>query len=399
MFQDESNSRGIAILGSTGSVGKNTLDVIARNPEHFHVVALSANRSVDELFEQINQFTPNYVVMVDQESANQLSARLTTLSSPPKLLVGVEGLNDVVVLPEVDCVMAAIVGGAGLASTLTAARAGKMVLLANKEALVMAGELLLKEASDNNAILLPIDSEHNAVFQCMENTTSAIVKTGVASITLTASGGPFLDKTLDQLYDVTPEQACAHPNWKMGRKISVDSASMMNKGLEVIEACLLFDLDVSKINVVIHPQSIIHAMVNYKDGSILAQMGYPDMRIPISHALAWPARFESGVANLDITEHSGLEFYQPNLKQFPCLELAFEAQKSGGTSPLIMNAANEIAVAAFLEGKIKFPDIYHVVARVLDQLEPEAIESVEMIMHADTHVRHHTIDVLEKLIH
>ena len=380
-------SAGVAILGSTGSVGKNTLDVIARNREHFHVVALGANRSVETLFEQVQQYSPKYVVISDQDSAKAFAKRMSQLKMAPQLLVGNEGLCEVVGLREVDCVMAAIVGGAGLLSTLSAARAGKLVLLANKESLVMAGNLLMQTAQDNGATLLPIDSEHNAVFQCLANGPTAEVKAGVRQITLTASGGPFLDTPLSKLAGVTADQACAHPNWSMGRKISVDSATMMNKGLEIIEACLLFDLDITKVNVVIHPQSIVHAMVAYKDGSVLAHLGYPDMRVPIAHAIGWPARIDSGVESIDLTKFSGLEFLIPDLKRFPCLRLAIEVQESAGSASIVMNAANEVAVQSFLDGRIKFPQIYDVVAHAVENSEPVAINDVEVIMHVDQQAR------------
>jgi len=399
MQHSDQKSIGIAILGSTGNVGKNTLDVIERNLGRFHVVALGANQSVDVLAEQVRRYSPKYVVISDEESAKVFRGRMQHLPNTPELLVGSEGLNDVAAMPEVDCVMAAIVGGAGLLSTLTAAKAGKTVLLANKEALVMAGELLINAAQEHRATLLPIDSEHNAVFQCLANIASSEVRAGVAQITLTASGGPFLNTSLSELDKVTPEQACAHPNWSMGRKISVDSATMMNKGLEVIEACLLFDIDVSKVSVVIHPQSIMHAMVGYKDGSIIAHMGFPDMRVPIAHAIAWPTRIDSGVGVLDITKFSGLEFFPPDFNRFPCLGLALEVQKNGHTAPTTMNAANEIAVQSFLEGKIKFSDIYNVVARVVDESEPVTVNSIEVIMDADKQARESAVRYISKLSH
>ena len=347
------SSKGIAILGSTGSVGKSTLDVIQRNPNHFHVVALGARRSVDELLDQVKQFNPDYVVLTDKSAALKFETKLNQLTQSPTLIVGEAGLNEIAALPEVDCVMAAIVGAAGLLSTLSAAQAGKTVLLANKESLVMSGELLIATAKQHKATLLPIDSEHNAVFQCMHNLPSNEVKQGIRQVTLTASGGPFLKKPITDLATVTPDEACAHPKWKMGRKISVDSATMMNKGLEVIEACLLFGLTVSMVKVLIHPQSIVHAMVTYSDGSILAHMGFPDMRVPIAHAMAWPIRIESGVGGLDMTQNSGLEFFEPDLQRFPCLKLAGEVQDTGGIAPTVMNAANEVAVQSFLEEKIR----------------------------------------------
>jgi 1-deoxy-D-xylulose-5-phosphate reductoisomerase len=390
-------SKGIAIFGSTGSVGQHTLDVIDRNRDRFHVIALGVNKSIDSLLEQVNRFQPKYVIISDSKAALTFQKNLNSSVCKPELLVGVESLDQVACLDEVDCVMAAIVGGAGLSSTLSAARAGKTVLLANKESLVMAGELLTKIAKQNQATLLPIDSEHNAVFQCMQNIASSEVKSGISQVTLTASGGPFLHTPNDQLAAITPDQACAHPNWSMGRKISVDSATMMNKGLEVIEACLLFDMDINKINVVIHPQSIIHAMVAYKDGSTLAHMGYPDMRVPIAHALGWPIRLSSGVDILDITKYSGLEFFMPDLKKFPCLNLAMQAQKMGGTGPVLLNAANEIAVEAFLASKIKFLDIVSVVKHVLDDIEPVSLDCVELVRQVDQQARSHATQCLAHL--
>jgi len=380
-------SKGIAILGSTGSVGKSTLDVVARNPEHFHVVALGARRSIDELLLQVKQFAPRYVVITDEHAANEFCSKIKQLGQAPNVLIGAEGLNQVASLPEVDCVMAAIVGAAGLLSTLAAANSSKTVLLANKEALVMSGELLIKAAIKSQATLLPIDSEHNAVFQCMHNLANDEIKQGVHQVTLTASGGPFLHTALSELSNVTPDQACAHPKWKMGRKISVDSATMMNKGLEVIEACLLFGLDVSMVDVVIHPQSIVHAMVTYKDGSTMAHLGHPDMRVPIAHAMAWPLRIDSGVSGLDMTQHSSLEFYSPDLHRFPCLKLAAEVQSEGGVSPTVMNAANEVAVQSFLEEKVRFTDIYKVVASVMENFEPVCVNSVEAIIEIDKQAR------------
>ena len=391
------HSKGIAILGSTGSVGRNTLDVIERNPHDFHVVALGARQSVDILITQTEKFSPAYVVVTDETAAKEFKKHLESISHKPKLLVGEEALQEVASLSEVDCVMAAIVGGAGLLSTLSAARASKTVLLANKEALVMAGELLISEAVEHNATLLPIDSEHNAVFQCMHNIANAEVKKGITQVTLTASGGPFLHTPLDELDAVSPDQACDHPNWKMGRKISVDSATMMNKGLEVIEACLLFNLDVSKVKVVIHPQSIVHAMVTYKDGSLLAHLGFPDMRVPIAHALAWPKRIDSGVAGLDVTQCEKLEFSEPDLQRFACLKLAMEAIKTGRFAPTLMNAANEVAVQSFLEGKIKFTEIYNVVADVMENLEPVATNSVEAILEVDQQARRAAFDKVTQM--
>ncbi len=389
-MQDDYHSTGIAILGSTGSVGKSTLDIVARNPERFHVVALGARHSIEELLIQVKQFAPSYVVVTDAHAGDKFKSQikqLTQLEKIPTVIIGSQGLNEIVTLPEVDCVMAAIVGAAGLLSTLAAAQAGKTVLLANKEALVMSGELLIATARQHEATLLPIDSEHNAVFQCMHNHANDEVIKHITQVTLTASGGPFLTTALSELPTVTPDQACAHPKWAMGRKISVDSATMMNKGLEVIEACLLFGLEAARVTVVIHPQSIVHAMVTYRDGSILAHMGYPDMRVPIAHAMAWPQRINSGVSGLDMTQHSGLEFFQPDLKRFPCLELAIDVQNVGGTAPTVMNAANEIAVQSFLDEHITFTQIYEVVADVVERVEPVNANSVEAIIDVDQQAR------------
>ena len=390
---------GIAIFGSTGSVGQHTLDVVRNNRERFHVVALSANRSVDTLFQQVQEFAPRYIVVGDDEAAKEFNSKAGQLKRVPELLVGNHYLDDLAKSDEVNAVMAAIVGGAGLSSTLSAAQAGKTIFLANKESLVMAGELLMRIAQKHDATLLPIDSEHNAVFQCMQSSAGELVSNGVEQITLTASGGPFLNTPVAELASMTPQQACAHPNWSMGQKISVDSATMMNKGLEVIEASLLFGLDISKVKVVIHPQSIIHALVAYKDGSTLAHLGYPDMRVPIAHALGWPTRIESGVAILDISEFSGLDFFKPDFEKFPCLQLALDALVAGGTAPVIMNAANEVAVEAFLSGKIRFTDIYAVVQHMLNDLEPVKLESVELVMDVDQQTRTEANLYIDRLIH
>ncbi len=382
-----SHSKGIAILGSTGSVGCNTLDVIARNPADFHVVALAAQRSVELLLEQSQRFRPDYVVLSDPAAAQHFKTALLTADYHPTVLDAELGLAQIVALPQVELVMAAIVGAAGLPSTLAAAQAGKTLLLANKEALVMSGELLIQTAQQHNACLLPIDSEHNAVFQCMANHPEADIKAGVEEIILTASGGPFLHTDLAQLETITPEQACKHPNWSMGKKISVDSATMMNKGLELIEACLLFGFDSSKVSVLIHPQSVIHALVAYKDGSMLAHMGYPDMRVPIAHALAWPERISSGVEKLDLTRCNSLQFQQPDTDRFPCLALAMQVQACGQSAPTVMNAANEIAVQAFLDERIAFTQIYEVVAEVVATTELLPLTTLESILAVDASAR------------
>jgi len=379
----------ITVLGSTGSIGISTLDVIARHPNRFKVIALTANTQVDRILEQCRKFSPRYAVMVDESSAQQLAERFKQQDiSGVEVLSGVEGLEKVASLPEVDQVMAAIVGAAGLLPTLAAAKQGKRVLLANKEALVMSGKLFMDAVQNNNAELLPIDSEHNAIFQCMPSSrTELLSQMGVTRILLTSSGGPFLQQNIDDLHNVTPDQACAHPNWSMGRKISVDSASMMNKGLEVIEAHWLFNATADDIQVVIHPQSVIHSMVEYSDGSVLAQLGNPDMRTPIAHAMAWPERMESGVKQLNMFDVARLDFEAPDFDRFPCLRLAYEALRQGGTSTSILNAANEIAVEAFLNETISFLDIPKVIEKTLDELTSVNADSLEVVLAADNSAR------------
>jgi 1-deoxy-D-xylulose-5-phosphate reductoisomerase len=369
---------GIAVLGSTGSIGVSTLDVVSRHPQRFRVLALSAHRNVTRMAEQCRAVRPRFAVMVDSEAAERLRVALADMNDPPEVLAGAEALEHIATLPEVDYVMAAIVGAAGLLSTLAAARAGKRLLLANKEALVVAGAILMRAAAESGAELLPIDSEHNAIFQCLPpHRPDGLNPAGVRRILLTASGGPFRDTPVEELHGVTPEQACAHPNWSMGQKISVDSATMMNKGLEIIEACWLFDTPADQIEVVVHPQSVIHSMVQYNDGSVLAQLGNPDMRTPIAHALAWPERIESGVERLDIFAVARLDFERPALARFPCLRLAYRAAREGGTAPVVLNAANEIAVAAFLARRIGFTDIARVVETVMDLLPAQPVVSDE----------------------
>ncbi|HFE37071.1 MAG TPA: 1-deoxy-D-xylulose-5-phosphate reductoisomerase, partial [Gammaproteobacteria bacterium] len=333
----------LTVLGSTGSIGVSTLDVVARHPTRYKIIALTANTQVNRLLKQCAKFLPQYAVMVDATAAQQLREQLVQNKlNGIEVLSGVEGLEKVASLSDVDYVMAAIVGAAGLLPTLAAAKQGKRILLANKEALVMSGKLFMDAVHDNGAELLPIDSEHNAIFQCMPTTRrSLLAQMGVSKILLTSSGGPFLFHGLDELVNVTPDQACAHPNWDMGRKISVDSASMMNKGLEVIEAHWLFNASADDIQVVVHPQSVIHSMVGYVDGSVLAQLGNPDMRTPIAHALAWPERMASGVEPLNIFDVARLDFQAPDFDRFPCLRLAYDALRQGGTSTCILNAANE----------------------------------------------------------
>lgn len=386
----------LTILGSTGTIGESTLDVVSRH-QSFQVVALTANKQVDKLFQQCLQYNPQYAAMADENSATQLSEKLKKAGRDITVLSGIAGLETVASLAEVDTVMAAIVGAAGLLPTLAAARAGKKVLLANKEALVMSGHLFMQEVRTNNATLLPIDSEHNAIFQCMpENYFQGLEQVGVNKILLTASGGPFRTKALNELQNVTPAQAIAHPNWVMGRKISVDSATMMNKGLEVIEACWLFDTTPDMIQVVIHPQSIIHSMVSYKDGSVLAQLGNPDMRTPIAHAMAWPERIESGVEPLDIFQVANFEFEKPDMQRFACLRLAYESMQRGGTATTILNAANEIAVDAFLNEKIGFLQIPQIIESALTNVSIEDALDLDTVLKADQDSRLHAQEMILK---
>ncbi|MER2528827.1 MAG: 1-deoxy-D-xylulose-5-phosphate reductoisomerase [Candidatus Competibacter denitrificans] len=380
---------GLTILGSTGSVGASTLDVIGRHDSRFRVIALTANRHDEALFAQCLSHNPLYAVMADAVAADRLRDRLQAVGRPVEVLAGLAGLERVASLPETDYVMAAIVGAAGLLPTLAAARARKRVLLANKEALVMAGPLFMAAVREHGAELLPIDSEHNAIFQCLPSgfATDGLGKAGIRRILLTGSGGPFRLTAPERLADVTPEQACAHPNWSMGRKISVDSATMMNKGLEVIEAHWLFGAAPEQIEVVIHPQSIIHSMVEYEDGSVLAQLGNPDMRTPIAHALAWPRRLASGVAFLDFARLGRLDFQAPDFTRFPCLRLAFAALAVGGTAPTILNAANEVAVQAFLEGKLRFTEIAVAVEQVLARVTGHAADTLQQILADDALAR------------
>jgi len=376
--------KGICVLGSTGSIGVSTLDVVGRHPGSYRVVALTANHNLDGLYEQCLRFDPDHAVMVDEKSAAELRGRLSAEGKKTQVHSGARALEEVATLPEVDSVMAAIVGAAGLPPTLAAAKAGKAVLLANKEALVMSGPLFMAEVVKSGADLLPIDSEHNAIFQCMPaNYHAGRQAPEVRRILLTASGGPFLRKPLEELHEVTPEQAVAHPNWVMGRKILVDSATMMNKGLEVIEACLLFGMPPEKVQVVVHRQSVIHSLVDYVDGTVLAQMGNPDMRIPIAHALAWPGRFQSGAEPLDLFGVRQLDFEPPDFDRFPCLRLAYEAVRGGGTEPAILNAANEIAVACFLDGRIRFPAIPDTIAHCMDSVPAGTADSIESVLEAD----------------
>ncbi|MBA6412747.1 1-deoxy-D-xylulose-5-phosphate reductoisomerase [Parahaliea sp. F7430] len=387
------SQQAISVLGSTGSIGVSTLDVIARHPERYRVYALAANTSVAKMLEQCLAHQPVYAIMMCPEAAENLR-----LAMPKELgtqvLQGEEGLRRAATDPEVDAVMAAVVGAAGLPSTLAAAQAGKRVLLANKESLVMAGHLLMDAVRTSAALLLPIDSEHNAIFQCLPvDRSGKIEHGGLSKVLLTASGGPFRTWTAAQMAAATPDQACAHPNWEMGRKISVDSATLMNKGLEFIEACWLFDLSPEQIEVVVHPQSIVHSMVQYCDGSVLAQLGNPDMRTPIAYGLAWPERLDSGVQPLDLVAIAQLDFEAPDEGRFPCLRLAREAVSAGGTAMAVCNAANEVAVAAFLEGRIGFTAIASIIEQTLGRsaiIEPTSLAVVET---ADLEARH-TAEVL-----
>lgn len=372
----------VAVLGSNGSIGVNTLDVLQKHPDRFEVFALAARRSVDAVFEQCRQCQPRYAVLTDETAAAELARRVAAEGGmKTEVLAGPGALEAIAAHDEVDTVMAAIVGSAGMASALAAARAGKRLLLANKEALVTAGGLLMRAVEEGGAILLPVDSEHNAIFQCLPVDARARPQSdGVAGLILTASGGPFRGKDREFLSQVTPEQACAHPNWDMGRKISVDSASLMNKGLELAEACWLFDVPEDQVEVVVHPQSIIHSLVRYADGSVLAQLGEPDMRTPIACCLAWPERIDGGVKALDLIEAARLDFEPPDMAAFPCLRIARECIASGGSAMAVCNAANEIAVGAFLEGQIGFLDIAVVIEAALagvPLIEPGSLAEVE----------------------
>ncbi|SDY32927.1 1-deoxy-D-xylulose-5-phosphate reductoisomerase [Nitrosomonas sp. Nm33] len=380
--------RHLTILGSTGSIGENTLDVVARHSDRFRVVALTANENVNKIFAQCQRFHPRYAVMLDAISAEQLDKKLRAASIDTQVLAGIESLERVASLPEVDTVMAAIVGAAGIRPTIAAAHSGKNVLLANKETLVMAGRIFMDIVKQCRAILLPIDSEHNAIYQSLpRHFNGDLTSSGVRRILLTASGGPFRRLALSDLDHVTPEQACAHPNWVMGRKISVDSATMMNKGLEVIEAHWLFDAASDKIQVVIHPESVIHSMVEYIDGSVLAQLGNPDMRTPIAHALSYPERMESGVKSLDIFEIAQLNFEAPNFARFPCLRLAYDALSAGGNMPAVLNAANEVAVESFLAGQMAFTAIPVMIEQALQTISRTEIATLDDVLAADSMAR------------
>ena len=381
---------GVAVLGSTGSVGESTLDVLARNPERFRLVALAANTNAAELAHQVLACRPPYAALADATAAAELTRLLGSQAPGTRVLGGAGALEELARLPEVQCVMAAIVGAAGLRSTLAAAQAGKRLLLANKESLVMSGDLLLAAVKRSGATLLPIDSEHNAIFQCLPHGSRAgVTPPGLKRVLLTASGGPFRDTPREALESVTPEAAVAHPNWVMGRKISVDSATLMNKGLEFIEACLLFGLKPEQVDIVVHPQSIVHSMVEYIDGSVLAQLGAPDMRTPIAHALAWPERISSGVEFLDLLKAGRLDFRAPDPEKFRCLALAQAAARAGGSHPVLLNAANEVAVEAFLERRLNFPGIAAVIEAVVQRGTGGVIGGLEDVLAADAEGRVH----------
>ena len=378
----------LTILGSTGSIGVSTLDVIRKHPQRYRVEALCAHTQVDRLFEQCIEFAPRYAVVRDESLAGGLRSRLSATACVTQILSGPDALVHMAELPDVDTVMAAIVGAAGLPPTMAAARAGKKILLANKEALVMAGPVFMQAVRSGGARLLPIDSEHNAIFQSLPADYSGDFEaSGVQGILLTASGGPFRKSTTESLATVTPAQACAHPNWVMGRKISVDSATMMNKGLEVIEAHWLFNLPAERIQVVIHPQSVIHSLVQYIDGSVVAELGNPDMRTPIAQALAYPERIVSGVGPLDLFEVATMHFEPPDTDRFPCLSLAYRALREGGSAPAVLNAANEVAVQRFLEGRLGFLDIARTIVRAMDQVPSCRLETLDDVFAADAEAR------------
>ncbi len=391
--------RHLTILGSTGSIGVSTLDVVARHPDRFQVIALTANNSTEKMLEQCRRFHPRYAVMLDAASGERLQTEIRTAGLAVEVLWGVESLEKVASLPEVDTVMAAIVGAAGIRPTFAAARAGKQVLLANKETLVMAGHIFMDVVKQYHATLLPIDSEHNAIFQSLpQHFTGDLAAVGVRRILLTASGGPFRQASLASLEQVTPEQACAHPNWVMGQKISVDSATMMNKGLEVIEAHWLFNATPEQIQVVIHPQSVIHSMVEYVDGSVLAQLGNPDMRTPIAHALGFPERIEAGVTPLDMFKVARLDFEVPDFRRFPCLGLAYQALAAGGSTPAILNAANEVAVESFLKRRMPFTAIPVMIEQVMQTVSRKDVTTLEDVLAADCMARETAHEWLASLV-
>ena len=380
----------VCVLGSTGSIGKSTLDVISRQQDRYSVFALSANNNVEKLYQQCLEYKPHFAVVIEDHAAKQLRGKLSQSNITTEVLLGQKALEQIASDSNVDIVMAGIVGSAGLISTLAAINAGKKVLIANKEPIVMAGEFLLDRARKSGAKILPVDSEHNAIMQCLPDHYCAVNNNnidGIKRILLTGSGGPFRTLPLKQFSSITPEQACAHPNWVMGRKISVDSATMMNKALELIEACILFGQDQSKIEIIIHPQSVIHSMVEFIDGSVVAQMGSPDMRIPIASALAWPDRIESGATQLDFLQSSALEFESPDFDRYPSLNLVRQIIEAGGSAPTIMNAANEVAVEAFLQERIRFPQIVDLVEKTLDKSNIDSDIDLESVISSDLQTR------------
>lgn len=380
--------QGVCILGATGSIGRSTLDVLRRYPQRWRVESMGACRDVEGMLAACREFRPRVVAMGDLEAAAVLRARLVAEDLAVEVLAGPGGMEVIAADSASPIVVAAIVGAAGLRSALAAVQSGKRVLLANKEALVMSGALFMDQVRLHGATLLPLDSEHNALFQCLPRPDAvSYPELGVRELILTASGGPFRSRGADTLCDVTPEEACAHPNWSMGRKISVDSATLMNKGLEVIEARWLFDVPPARIRVLVHPQSIVHSMVSYTDGSVLAQMGQPDMRTPIAHALTWPERIESGVAPLDLVEAASLQFEHPDLVRFPCLRLAFDALEKGSTAPAVLNAANEVAVEGFLDRRMRFTQIPALIEAVLEQSELVDTHSLDVVFAADQQAR------------
>jgi 1-deoxy-D-xylulose-5-phosphate reductoisomerase len=387
----------ITILGATGSIGESTLDVIARHPDKYSVFALTGNTQIQKLATQCLLHRAQFAIVNDAAAASQLRELLLATGCKTEVLHGIEALCQVSSAVQVDTVMAAIVGAAGLVPTLAAVKAGKKILLANKESLVMAGGLFMQAVKASGSVLLPIDSEHNAIFQCLPANYEQAALSGVSKLLLSASGGPFRGWSLEQMVAVTPDQACAHPNWSMGRKISVDSASLMNKGLELIEACWLFNMHASQIEVVVHPQSVIHSLVQYTDGSVLAQLGNPDMRTPIAHALAWPDRIESGVADLNLFEIARLDFEQPDIKSFPCLQLAFDAAAAAGDAPAILNAANEVAVQAFLDERISFTQIAEVVDNTLSGLDYSEPDGLDAVQESDLKARYHSSNYIAEI--
>jgi 1-deoxy-D-xylulose-5-phosphate reductoisomerase len=390
--------KNLTILGSTGSIGVSTLDVVARHPDKFSVTALSAHSKIDDLFKQCVQFKPKFAVVHDANNAELLNKKIQQAGLAIEVLAGPAALERIAALPEVHAVMAAIVGAAGLQPTLAAARAGKTVMLANKEALVMSGDIMMNLVKQHGATILPIDSEHNAVFQSLpRNFAHGMHKVGVQKIVLTASGGPFRQADAATLARVTPEQACAHPNWVMGRKISVDSATMMNKGLEVIEAHWLFDCSADKIDIVVHPQSVIHSMVQYTDGSVIAQLGNPDMRTPIAYALGYPERIDAGVDMLDLIKTSRLDFERCDRQRFPCVELSYQALKRGGTAPAILNAANEIAVEKFLDHQLAFNAIAKLIEATLERVTATPVHTLQDVLTADAEARRTATELAQQI--